>query len=98
MEITDGRGEWTPCSHVAFIYVGAVSDFGYESPDFEDRTHGISKADLHYDTITDFLQKAGYSNKLLVIEITHGGMGCGPVWFTDVFGFDYDSKADGDKS
>ena len=35
------------------------------------------------------LERIGYGNKLLALEITHGGMACGPVWYTDVYGFDY---------
>jgi len=27
------------------------------------------------------LQKAGYDNFLLALEIMYGGMACGPIWF-----------------
>lgn len=37
------------------------------------------------------LENAGYGNRLLALEITYGGMACGPVWYTDVYGFDYDT-------
>ena len=32
---------------------------------------------------------AGYGNGLLALEITYGGMACGPVWYTDVYGFNF---------
>ena len=32
---------------------------------------------------------ARYGNGLLAREITCGGMACGPVWYTDVNGFDF---------
>jgi hypothetical protein len=33
--------------------------------------------------------KAGYKNELLILEITYGGMGHGPSWYTDLYGFDF---------
>lgn len=32
---------------------------------------------------------AGYGNDLLTLEITYGGMACGPGWYTDVYCFDF---------
>ena len=40
------------------------------------------------------LERIGYGNKLLALEITYGGMACGPVWYTDVYGFDYETVGD----
>ena len=37
---------------------------------------------------------AGYGNGLLALEITYGGMACGPVWYRDVYGFDYETVVD----
>lgn len=54
--------------------------------------------DLTFDTFKEFLQKAGYDNKLLAIEITYGGMGGGPMSFTDVYGFDYGTLTGNDES
>jgi hypothetical protein len=34
-------------------------------------------------------EKAGYDNSLPFSGVTYGGMGCGPVWYTDVYGFDF---------
>ncbi len=44
---------------------------------------------LGLDNFSDYLEVAGYDNKLLAIEVSSGGMACGPVWYTDVYGFDY---------
>jgi len=37
-----------------------------------------------------FLDAAEYGHNLLVIDITFGGMACGPVWYNLKFGFDYE--------
>ena len=50
--------------------------------------------EFKFDNFNQYLQQAGYDNKLLAIEITGGGMACGPIWHTDVFGFDYSTLAD----
>ena len=86
--------ELTPCKHLAFIYVGEVGGFEYTSADFNEKTKNLDFDELDPGNLEEFLKEAGYGNNLLVIELTHGGMACGPVWFTDVFGFDYDSLAD----
>jgi len=84
----------TPCPHFAFLYVGEVGEFEYTSVAFTKKTESLEAENLDFETFSDFLAKAGYDNKLLAIEITYGGMACGPVWYTDVFGFDYGSLAD----
>lgn len=79
----------SPCKHLAFIFVGAIGTFEYKSDDFENRIKDIDDIDLSFDTFASYLQDAGYGNNLLAIELTHGGIACGPVWYTDLFGFDY---------
>ena len=99
LEMSDEEGgEITPCLHLAFIYVGEVGEFVYKSQDFQQKTEGFDDEELEFDTFGEFLQKAEYDNKLLAIEITYGGMGSGPNWFTNVFGFDYGSLARGECS
>ena len=93
IEIGEEGGRITPCLHLAFIYVGEVGDFEYASEDFRNRTDGIDEDELELDTFNKFLKQAGYDNKLLALEITYGGMAVGPVWYTDVFGFDYGTIA-----
>jgi hypothetical protein len=91
-------GEVTPCNHLAFIYV--CGDFEYQSDDFEARVKKVEEAEVEedwdeeaeeadVDYIEDLLEKTGYGNNMLVIEITYGGMCHGPVCYTDTFGFDY---------
>jgi hypothetical protein len=84
----DEACEITPCPHLAFIYINEISEFEYKSPDFAKRTKKIEDYELG-DDFKKKLKKAGYDNKLLILEITYGGMACGPVWYTDVYGFDY---------
>ena len=96
--IGEEGAEVTPCPHLAFIYIGDAGDFEYTSQDFEKSMENIDDEELTFDTFREFLQKAGYGNKLLAMEITYGGMACGPVSATDVFGFDYGTLAEENKS
>jgi hypothetical protein len=89
MVMGDEGGQVSPCPHLAFIYVGEVGEFEYQSEDFGKRFATIDTEELSLEGFKDALENAGYDNKLLSIEITYGGMGSGPMWFTDVFGFDY---------
>ena len=89
MEIGENGGEVTPCSHLAFIYVGEVGEFEYQSEDFQIRLEGQETGNLSLESFGEVLKTADYGNKLLALEITHGG---GPVWFTDVYGFDYSTS------
>lgn len=82
-------GDFSPCEHVAFVYMGATGDFEYQSEDFSKRRGEDHADDLSFDTFRDFLSKLGYDNKTLALEITYGGMACGPVWYTDVYGFNF---------
>jgi hypothetical protein len=92
-------GDINPCNHLAFIHAGAgCDDFEYQSDDFRSTDKAIDDDNgVSYETIKDILVSAGYDNKMLAIEITYGGMSCGPVWYTDIYGFDYGSLA-GDRS
>ena len=91
-------GGTTPCSHLAFIYVGDAGDFEYKSEAFKEKWQSIDIEDLGFDNFSQCLQKAGYDDKLLAMEVSCGGMACGPVWFTNVYGFDYATMADEDES
>jgi hypothetical protein len=86
-------GKVTPCDHLAFIFVGEVDAFEYESKDFKKRTAGINKETLSVSNFKSALKKAGYTNNMLALEITGSGMACGPVSSSVIFGFDYDFMA-----
>jgi hypothetical protein len=91
------NGSITPCQHLAFIYVGEAGEFEYQSEDFGKRLATVDIEDLSFDNFHSLLKKAGYGNSLLGIEITQGGMACGPVWYTDVFNFNYKSLSSSNK-
>lgn len=97
-KLEDGISDpnYTPCEHFAFIYLGVVGEFVYSTEDFNKRIEKIDDEEIDFDEFEKFLQKAGYDNKLLSIELTHGGMACGPVWYTDIFAFDYGILAKND--
>ena len=86
----EGVGEFTPCPHLAFIFIGATGEFAYRSPDFTGKCDGVDY-DSEDETIEELLIKAGYCDNMLAIEITYGGMAGGPFSFTDIYGFDYET-------
>ena len=79
----------TPCDHLTFVFIGEVGEFVYQSNDFGRRFQTIKNRNVSLDTVERILKRLGYDNKMLAIEITFGGMACGPVWYTNIFGFDY---------
>jgi len=79
-------GEPSPCKHLAFIFFGVNGKWHYQSKDFAKR---ISKLDesLAITDLATLLKELKYGKSLLGFEVTYGGMACGPVWFTDCYGF-----------
>lgn len=70
----------TPCDHLAFIHA-AEGGFVCKSEDFEARMARVEEAEEDWedeegvDYFDAALQRAGYQNNMLAIEITYGGMG-----------------------
>ncbi|GAB4247442.1 MAG: hypothetical protein Kow00109_23540 [Acidobacteriota bacterium] len=94
VQVSEGLADVTPCPHLAFIYSGEAGEFVYESPDFAARNAAFEPDEeedffLDFDNFPEFLERLGYGANLLALEHTYGGMGCGPMWFTDVYGFDF---------
>ncbi|MHB1018106.1 MAG: hypothetical protein ACYC2X_09515 [Coriobacteriia bacterium] len=87
----EAGGEITPCAHMAFLFIGEIGEFGYQSEDFAKRFEAIEEDSL--EEVADVLSAAGYGNELLALEITYGGAAADPLYFTDVFGFDYSTIA-----
>ncbi len=87
----DGDIGMTPCPHLAFIFICEPSSFAYKTDEFSQRIKGKKLDNLSFENFKKFLQRLGYDNKMLALEITHGGLADngGPIWFTDIFGFDY---------
>ncbi len=86
--------EPTPCPHLAFIYVGDTGEFEYMSEEFEKRTKNLKLGLNPFKSFPKFLESAGYSNNFLAIQITYGGMACGPIWFTDIYGYEFSGETD----
>ena len=83
--------ELTPCEHLVFIYIGDTGEFAYIADPCETALSNIDTASLDFETFPEAIAQAGFGRELLAIEITFGGMACGPVWYTDVFGFTFGS-------
>jgi hypothetical protein len=90
----EGLAHADPCTHLAFIFVGEVGEFEYRSPGFEKKAVRRRLHDLDLSKLRKLLERIGYGNELLALEVTYGGMACGPVWYTDVYGFDYGTVGD----
>ncbi|MBK6407905.1 MAG: hypothetical protein IPF66_24555 [Holophagales bacterium] len=82
------------CRHLAFVFIGEIAEFGFRSTDFQKRAAGRRTSQLDLSKLRKFLERIGYGNKLLALEITYGGMACGPVWYSDVYGLDYETIGD----
>lgn len=92
-----------PCPHLVFIYCGEAGEFIYESPDFARRNAAFEPDEeedfcLDFDNFPKFLERLGYGSNLLAIAHTYGGLGCAPMWFTDVYAFDFAVTAAGDEA
>lgn len=95
------RGAWDedPCAHLAFVYSSSAGDFAYQSDDFQRRVEhrgagSTAVEDADEDDRLDcsepgaYLAELGYGEDLLAISITYSMMACGPVWSTDIYGYD----------
>lgn len=93
----DGAFE-TPCEHLAFVYLDAIGDFPYESAAFTKRMDAFRDDEdfegFDWSSFPNFLKQFGYDNKMLALGVTYGGMACGPVWYLDIYGFDYGTLAE----
>lgn len=93
----EGEGTTTvdPCKHLAFFYLPEYEAFEYKSDDFKQRTKDL---EFEYDEdeyvkFEDFLTRAGYGDSLLALELTYGGIACGPISITIVVGYDFGAPA-----
>ena len=85
---------FSPCAHVSFIYMGVTGEFEYQSDEFAAKLESADTDNLSFDSFADYLAGMGYNNKTLALEVTYGGMACGPVWYTDVYGFSFASTGE----
>ena len=87
----DGSSDMTPCAHVAFIFLGEPCTFAYKSDDFDHRIDAKNSEDWSLENFQELLEKLEYDNKMLALEITHGGLSGngGEIWYMDIYGFDY---------
>jgi len=85
----NGSSVMTPCSHLTFIFVESSGEFEYKSEEFKERSLDHEDDDLSSENFEEYLIALGYDNSMLAIEITHGGIP--NVWYTEIFGFDYNT-------
>ena len=89
----DSQGKQRPpCHHLAFIYVGEISEFVYQSMPFENKFRTVDISEVSFESFPTLLEKAGYNNQMLAIEVAYGAMVDGKAhWYTDVYGYDYNT-------
>jgi hypothetical protein len=89
----DSKGKQRPpCHHLAFIYVGEVGEFVYRSMGFENKFRNVDINEVSFESFPALLEKAGYDNQMLAIEVAYGAMVDGKAhWYKDVYGYDYNS-------
>lgn len=92
----DDSTEITPCPHLVFIFASVISDFVYQADDFEERAKDVDVEDWDFEDFSKALKLSGYGNNMLAIEVTYGGIANGPVYYTDVFGFDFSISVERD--
>lgn len=74
-----------PCPHLAFAYIDEAGEFAYVSPRLG---AAAARADEDDDDPVATLAAKLPAGTSVVFELTTGGMGCGPVWSTVVFGIE----------
>ena len=62
----------TACPHLAFVYIGYVGDFEYQSGVFQGKWQDVNVGveEFKFDNFNQYLQQAGYDNKLLAPVVT----------------------------
>ena len=87
----DSEGTVDACEHLAWIHHDQGGSV-YVSEDFKARVLANDQK-VEDGNTKELLVALGYGNELLALEITYGGMACGPTWSTIVYCFDYDTLA-----
>jgi hypothetical protein len=81
-----------PCHHLAFVYVGEVGEFVYQSMAFENKFRQVDIKEVSFESFPALLEQAGYDNQMLAIQVAYGDMVDGKAhWYTDVYGYDYNT-------
>lgn len=80
--------EISPCPHLVFIFASVLDEFVYGSDDFKERIAKVDEDGWDLASFAGALKNSGYGANLLAIEVTYGGLANGPVYYTDVYGFD----------
>jgi len=90
LKMINDQGQVNPCDHLVFILDCDLAEFEYKSPEFDQKLAAtFNWRVISLEKVEKSLKKLGYNNELLVLEITFGGVACGPYSFTDLVAFDY---------
>ncbi len=63
---------------------GAVDEDSDEYDCYDEDWDGFPSA-----SVQALIERSGYSNNLVSIEITYESGGCGPCWVSDIYGYDF---------
>jgi hypothetical protein len=76
------------CPHLAFTHTGSFNHFVYFSGSFSDKTGESGNDEIGSGDLVDWLEKIGYGNEMIVMQVSHHGMACGPMFCEDSYGFE----------
>ena len=86
-------GELVACDHLVYFFLTQTGEFIYLRKDVRKQYADLKVYDLETGLGYDRLICDYQNDSLLKMELTYGGMACGPIWFTDYVGFDFTNKA-----
>ncbi len=89
-EAREGRA---PCPHTLFSFFSEIGNFGFMAPQVKAIVDGLNELPEEERDIFNPVQElvANLNGKsAFCMEVTFGGMACGPVWTTAWVGFDFD--------
>lgn len=89
----DNNARVNACAHFEFLYIGEIGEFEHRSERFQKRSQTVDLDELDLTSLPESLQSMGYGHELLALQITYGGMACGPVYYTDVYGFNFQADS-----
>jgi len=84
------EGDIVPCDHLLYFFITACGEFIYQRDDVKVHIENVYDEDGDIEDISGTILKKLKKPSALALEITYGGMACGPIWDTDYVGFDFE--------
>ena len=87
------------CTHVTFVYLPGYDEFDYVADSFttvvdELRSTHDAQSDEDDATVLALLEKLPSTGTNFILQLSSGGMACGPTGFTAIYGFNLANGAE----